>query len=241
MAASTCLLHPPSPISVFDSDGEVIDGSKKQLCAEDSAMTLMVFDWDDTLLPSSWLSSLGLRLDTPSEEISDNVRECLAAHSASVCALLGQALERGQVIIITNAEMNWVEFSAAHFMPSVVPFLDKMRVISARSTYEPEFPNDALEWKVQAFQHVVDNKFSKDQDGQQKTVISFGDSISEREAVLRVAAGMPNTYTKSIKFVERPDLEQLHRQVELVRGCLEYITTCQQNLDLMLTIQLLYN
>ena len=53
-------------------------------------------------------------------------------------------------------------------------------------------------------------------------------------------ANLPNTYCKSVKFVERPNLEQLRREVDLVRNCLDYISGCASDLDLMLTIQLLY-
>lgn len=50
-----------------------------------------------------------------------------------------------------------------------------------------------------------------------------------------------HTRTKSIKFVERPTLEQLKRQVDLVTSCFEEIARHNGSLDLMLTIQLLYN
>lgn len=244
MSASACLLQPPSPSSVFDTDGaegnaavEIKDTSKNGTEFDNTAI---IFDWDDTLLPSSWLTIHGFRLDTPASDIPQNVVDSLAVHASSVVALLGKALELGEVVIITNAETGWVELSASRFIPAVCPMLDKIQVVSARSTYEPQFPNDALEWKIQAFQQQIDSKFTVDYDSMQKTVISFGDSVSERDAVHRVAAGMPNTFTKSIKFVERPDLEQLHREVELVRGCMDYICSCEQDLDLMLTIQLLY-
>lgn len=51
----------------------------------------------------------------------------------------------------------------------------------------------------------------------------------------------PYARVKSIKFVERPTVEQLKRQVDLVTNCFEEITRHNGSLDLMLTIQLLYN
>jgi hypothetical protein len=39
-------------------------------------------------------------------------------------------------MIITNAAEGWVEFSANRFMPSVVPCLEKVKIVSARARYE---------------------------------------------------------------------------------------------------------
>ena len=74
-----------------------------------------------------------------------------------------------------------------------------------------------------------------------RNILSFGDSIHERAAIHKVTATMgPEVRTKSIKFVERPTVEQLKRQVDLVLSCFEDICRHNGNLDLMLTIQLLY-
>ena len=48
----------------------------------------------------------------------------------------------------------------------------------------------------------------------------------------------PETLTKSIKFVERPSMEQLWRQLELVTNCFKDICSHDGDLDLMLTISL---
>ena len=75
-----------------------------------------------------------------------------------------------------------------------------------------------------------------------RNILSFGDSVHERSAILKVTAAMgAGVRTKSIKFVERPTLEQLKRQVDLVASCFDAIVGHSDNLDLMLTIHLLYN
>jgi hypothetical protein len=75
-----------------------------------------------------------------------------------------------------------------------------------------------------------------------RNVISLGDSVHERMALQRVTAAMgPDVRTKSVKFVERPSVEQLKRQVDLIHSCFADICRHDGSLDLMLTIQLLYN
>jgi hypothetical protein len=195
--------------------------------------TVIIFDWDDTLLASSFLSSKGYRLDSTIERTPD-IDSQLRDLEQSVCTVLSLALSYGCVHIITNAETGWVQLSAQKFIPGVVPFLSKVKVISARSTYEGMFPESPLKWKFYAFQEKLSKSFADMKT--KKNIISFGDSHVEREAVRAVTRGLPNTRTKSVKFAERPSMEQLRRQIELVTNCFQYIHTHDGDLDLQLTV-----
>jgi hypothetical protein len=192
--------------------------------------TVIFVDWDDTLLCSSYLSGAGYRLDSDLESSSAIDRE-LKELEASVIGLLRLAMSFGEVHVVTNAETGWVQLSAKKFLPGVVPVLDHVNVLSARSTYETMFPDAPVKWKFCAFQEKLfsDNKSPKN-------VISFGDSHVEREAVRAVTRGLPNTKTKSVKFAEKPSLEQLRRQLELVTNCFQYIHSHEGDLDLQLTV-----
>lgn len=112
---------------------------------------MIIFDWDDTLLCSTWLAARGLRLDSP-KELPAEARAQLGVLEDSVCVLINTALAYGPVCIITNAERGWVELSAKKFMPSVVPLLSRVRVLSARSTFEADFPCPT-DWKVSTIIH----------------------------------------------------------------------------------------
>jgi len=193
-------------------------------------MTVVFLDWDDTLLCSSHLSGAGYRLDSVMEGCSALERE-LKDLETSVISLLRLAMSFGDVHVVTNAETGWVQLSAKKFLPGVLPFLDRVKVLSARSTYEPMFPESPVKWKFCAFQErlFADLKTPKN-------VISFGDSHVEREAVRAVTRGLPNTRTKSVKFAEKPSMEQLRRQLELVVNCFQYIHGHEGDLDLQLTV-----
>lgn len=196
--------------------------------------TVIVFDWDDTLLSSSFLSQRGYRLDTPMP-VAGELVDALAALAAAVCAVMEQAMAHAdRVIIITNAETGWVELSAAKFLPTVVPLLKRVTVLSARSTYERLFPASPLQWKFYAFQQHLAQTLA--QTCVAKNVLSFGDSHVERQAVRAVTRGAVNTRTKSVKFAERPSLDQLRREIELVHNCFQYILTHAGDLDLQLTV-----
>lgn len=211
--------------------------------------TAFLFDWDDTLLASSWLAQRGLRLDSVGP-LPLEAQQQLALLEQSVIKILRRALEFGPVHVITNAEHGWVELSARKFLPGTLEVLSCVRIVSARTCYEKDFPNQPKEWKVAAFRSELDCRFGSrmmldcDNLKQQQlplNIVSFGDSIHEREALLVVSKELQGARAKSVKFVERPTIEQLQRQLELVHGYMDHINTYEGHLDLMLTVQLLYS
>jgi len=195
--------------------------------------TMIIFDWDDTLLASSFLSSKGFRLDTDPKRILECEAQ-LKELEQSIISVLTLAQQYGDVHIVTNAETGWVQLSAQKFIPGVLPYINKLNVLSARSTYEGRYPDAPLKWKFYAFQDKLASLFA--QPKKSKNIISFGDSHVEREAIRAVTRGYPNTRTKSVKFAERPSLEQLRRQIELVTNCFQYICNHDGDLDLQLTV-----
>jgi len=196
--------------------------------------TVIIFDWDDTLLASSYLSGRGLRLDTEKSKIME-IESQLKELENSVNALISLALQYGSVCVITNAETGWVQLSAQKFLPGLVPILSRVNILSARSTFESRYPESPLKWKFYAFQERLANTLFN-QHKKMKNILSFGDSHVEREAVRAVTRGAPNTRTKSVKFAERPSMEQLRRQIELVTNCFQYIHNHDGDLDLQLTV-----
>lgn len=221
-----------------------------------SPNTVIMFDWDDTLLASSFLSARGYRVDcveSPAVLSDPSDAAQLRAQEQCVVSLLTLALSYGTVNIVTNAETGWVELSAQKFMPAVLPLLSRVNVLSARSTFEPAYPEAPLKWKYYAFHERLRSVFgdgcmdaraaeadiaSLPAGDMKRNIVSFGDSHVEREAIRAVTRGVPGWRCKSVKFAERPTVEQLRRQLELVSNCFHYIATHPADLDLQLTVTL---
>lgn len=201
--------------------------------------TVIFLDWDDTLLCSSFLSSEGFRLDSDMTDADHDMLGQLKELETCVINVIKLAITFGDVHIVTNAETGWVQLSAQKFLPGVVPMLSKLKVLSARSTYENMFPDSPLKWKYYAFQERLSHLFANGD--RSKNILSFGDSHVEREAIRAVTRGFPNTRTKSIKFAERPSIEQLQRQIELVTNCFQYILNHEGDLDLCMSLSVTPN
>lgn len=207
---------------------------KRQEFKERVQETLMIFDWDDTVLPSTWIQCQGLRLDE-SSEVNSWQRAQLAEAAAITAETLRIAKQHGKVVIVTNAERGWIELSCQKFLPTLYPMLENIKVLSARTTYEGPARSSALDWKLKAFEDEITRIFGTDivkDPSRKKNVVSFGDSVHEREALLRATSQLPNCQSKSLKFCERPDISQIIKQHTLITGCFERLVHHDGNLDL---------
>mmetsp|Transcript_43184 Transcript_43184/g.122149 ORF Transcript_43184/g.122149 Transcript_43184/m.122149 type:complete len:319 (-) Transcript_43184:339-1295(-) len=101
--------------------------------------TIIIFDWDDTLCPSSWIraNKRVLSFFRPAPNI-EKFQRPLRELQVNCEALLKFAMKLGTVIIVTNAMEPWVETSCRNFLPGLMPLISELPVIYARSIYETQ-------------------------------------------------------------------------------------------------------
>jgi len=192
--------------------------------------TLLIFDWDDTVLPTSWLAAEGL-LQGSSPEPSDEQSSKLRALAAVVSRTLACARRCGRVIIITNAEQGWVEWSCRRFLPGLGASLRGLQVVSARGDFEPQgFATE--EWKCLAFAREVGAYYRGGAAGGRWNVLSLGDSIHEHRALVRATEGVPRCSAKALRFSPMPQVETLVEQHELVASTLCKVVQLSEDLDI---------
>lgn len=158
--------RPSSPSSTYSfgmscsSEKDETPAAKKE--PRTDIATAIVYDWDDTLLPSHFLAKIGAEPITGALAHIDpaSVRQ-LADIEDMVCKILKRSIEavgEGNVIIITAAQNGWIDISAEAFMPRTIPYLEKCHIISARSMFEPQGVSIS-HWKHYAFQFALQNYF----------------------------------------------------------------------------------
>ena len=171
---------------------------------------LIIFDWDDTLLPTSFLLSKNL-IDTENK-LSEKTQLKINKLEELVKNLLELSLSKGDVYIVTNAGEGWVEDSTKKFYPNIKDILDKIEIISARKDYEKKYPNDTKLWKIGAFLNL-----KKRLNGDLITnIVCLGDSVFEMDAGKILASNFIHAVIKTIKFMESPKPEELNKQLNLV-------------------------
>jgi len=197
--------------------------------------TIIIFDWDDTLCPSTTcMRQHGLSvLGAPPE---GELAESLEALTQEAQALIEKASELAEkVVVVTNAEEGWVDLSCKAWMPSLKGTLASCEVCSARSTWEPRGVASPAGWKARAFEAAVDRFYSSYPNQSWKNILSIGDAPHEREALARVvrwAPGGKKCRSKSVKFVLRPSIQQLTRELQMLRDSLKEIVEHNDDLDL---------
>jgi len=197
--------------------------------------SVIIFDWDDTLCCTSYLSSSNIHYGT--KEIPNNIQKELLRLDLKIKEIITYLIKQHSVIkIITNSQIEWFVYSAKYYLPSVYYFYEHkdIDVISARTNFANLYPNEPDKWKKYAFSSmsIGNNNIN---------FISFGDNETERNAAHNLEQIFKDSLVKSIKFIDNPTCEQLYRQLEMIQNNINFIIHHNGNLDLMLTISIMSN
>jgi hypothetical protein len=202
--------------------------------------TLIIFDWDDTLCPSTWLQMQGLQITPGSPIPTQEQKADLGKVARCVIRTLRRAKRLGHVIIVTNGERGWVELSCGKFLPEVGPLLEGIKVVSANSMFKHTRPQSPVHWKRLAFRAEITSFCQARQmfadTGCQKHMVSVGDSMQERTALMEAMEVRNDCWGKSMKLLERPSPDQLVKQHELLRNCLRPFVEYEGSLDMCLEV-----
>ena len=188
--------------------------------------SLIIFDWDDTLLPTSYLTQVGFF--NPNMNINAIDQKKISKIEKSAYKILKLAISKGDAYIITNAEEGWVEYSIQRFYPKLYEILPKINIISARGEWENTYPGDSREWKIQTFLRLQERLNKK----LVTNIICLGDSFCEMEAGRVLAKCFREAFVKTIKFKEFPKLDDLNKQLLLVFNQFNSICSAVKNLTI---------
>lgn len=225
---------------VFTGEGLAEDDSPGSCRSTGSAaefhkpdQTIMLFDWDDTLCPSSYCMAQ-LKLEV-FDSVPEDMRPMMEKIAENAQRVLEQAEELGKVVIVTNAEEGWVELSCRSWLPALLPTVQRLEtIVSARSTWEPFGVSSPAGWKERAFRQEIERFYDRYPEQSWKNILSVGDAPHEREALFRVtnAYAYSKCRPKSIKFGVRPSLEQLSQELETLLTNLKDVVYHNGPLDL---------
>ena len=220
--------------NAFDGLDRINSNSKATEC-------LIIYDWDDTILPTSWLRSLGYLSNNISDMIGTPPPN-LPAHVASMMRLIEdttvenfrQAMSLGRVIIITNSSCLWVPFTAKRFFPKLSQIIEAggFEVYSARPAQAenagPNYvylPSMAVTWKTDKFREMLGTT-------PYQTCVSIGDGFAERCAVLAIATSKMSG--KAVRFPLQPSGAVMLEQLKHMLRNLEDIVMDNRTGDLYL-------
>ena len=191
---------------------------------------LFFFDWDDTLLCTSYLVPTGALNEM---EVNKKDKPIISSLDSLASKLLAKTLKLGYVFIVTNGAPGWVELSSTKFYPETAKVLKNVKIISARGLCEKNLPGDIRQWKTKAFKYALDTIQIKK--NIPTNIIFFGDSIIEMESSYNVKECFSNAYLKTIKFKENPSHTELEKELKIIFNQLDSILTNFKNLSIKVT------
>lgn len=212
--------------------------------------TVFLLDWDDTCCATSYLERCGVMadLDTRVEEFAPQLARYLRLLEQRVLTLLKTAARLGTVMIVTNAGDGWVELSSSRFLPAVSAFLQRherdIKIVSARARYVHAFRTQPLQWKALTFADELRPLLLRSQQVPPTTttsareplhVVVLGDSIGDQYAA-HAAAGTLTAeghalVLKVVKFLERPTIDQLCKELAVVLDHIYAMTVHASSFD----------
>jgi hypothetical protein len=220
--------NPPSPLPQAESEHT----------ATYSDSTVTVLDWDDTLMPSTWLKDQGLSSAALADKfgITKEMVDACEEVAVHVQRVIQKAQEYGKVFIITNGTHGWVEKSCELFMPSIRNLVLSLPIISAADLYR-YFSKDPISWKRMAFRRDLLDRAFGGMPRAARVVISIGDGYAEQQASRNLM--MIGSYSqvgllsvRSLKIVESSSPAVLIRQLDEICQVLPSLATQSGDFDL---------
>lgn len=216
------------------------------------ASTVIMLDWDDTLLPTT---SIRNRPSTMSRTNRLDLDAKLRRHAAQVELVLRAARSVAHVSIVTLSKRGWVPKSAGLYLPGL-DIQALLRELDVTVYYAQEDSDNcpgalaAEDWtslKRSAMARCLDDwlaagVFRKcNLDGTSPdfvSVVSVGDSVAEQQAAMSLtgsAAGVvpdKQLLCKTLKLMDQPTLEQLGEELLLLPALLRTVAACDTDVDL---------
>lgn len=172
---------------------------------------LTCFDWDDTILGTTFLQTLATAESISIMDVtldhSTYVKFKLIDSSAS--QMLTIALNFGSVIIVTNADIGWIEATGPKFVPMTFDLIKthKITVLSASGRYR-HMTDCHTQWKFLTMCDILPTH-------QLELFVSVGDSLAEKKAASQlkdVCGSIKPRAIKTVKMIDSPSLTNLHFQ-----------------------------
>eukprot|EP00397_Hematodinium_sp_SG-2012_P017406 GEMP01017797.1.p1 GENE.GEMP01017797.1~~GEMP01017797.1.p1 ORF type:complete len:360 (+),score=114.53 GEMP01017797.1:212-1291(+) len=190
----------------LEEDAEGEDGNRdSQIKFAHPEQTIIIFDWDDTLFPTTWIrhdKNIHWRYPLAEQTNTYDAKDLAALTKQlkllqdNVEKVLTLAMKLGHVVIVTLARPPWVELSCDNFFTHIGRFVTKhgIKVVYAQDmdgkarTYDKQkfaSSEDAERFWIQKKQNAIMGEiadFYSKSASSWKNVISLGDSDFERFA-----------------------------------------------------------
>ena len=155
--------------------------------------TLIIFDFDDTLFCTKYFDTFTLSYQdiftckTSLEEINPCLVRELKELENTIIELFINLQQNYDIIIISNANMKWINNCLTHFLGELKEFINEnnIKIYSAKSMFSKICKNKN-EWKIKCFKKVINDLYKNQIKYIDLNVVSVGDNNEEKKAVFNL-------------------------------------------------------
>eukprot|EP00448_Togula_jolla_P006413 CAMPEP_0170598596 /NCGR_PEP_ID=MMETSP0224-20130122/16335_1 /TAXON_ID=285029 /ORGANISM="Togula jolla, Strain CCCM 725" /LENGTH=446 /DNA_ID=CAMNT_0010923165 /DNA_START=1 /DNA_END=1342 /DNA_ORIENTATION=- len=219
----------------------------------DSCKPIFIFDWDDTLSPTTFLElavmpslssngrascNVSQTLDSLNEDSPYYIR--LKEHAVIVESILREAASLGHVAIVTLASVQWFDISAKAFFPGldIQALLEELNI----SVHFGERTRKRTSCRIDARTIAKTNAMltvltASNYPVSKWNVLSIGDSVTERTALKRCFAKSRGRFSfssqlcKTVKLKAYPTIQELSYELLSLEKHLERLIKCDKGFD----------
>ncbi len=176
--------------------------------------TVIIFDWDDTLYPTTYVHHVGMTSNQ------------ILLLDSIIYKLFTTCLNYGQIYIITNASMDWIVHTISA-LPQTSNIINYLKIISARDDNIKAINNISY-WKSMSFKKEYTTLLAIHKN---LNIISIGDAYYEHNALVNLHDYKNNNILKTIKCKSNPSFEILCEELIILTKMLNTAIINKTHID----------
>lgn len=192
--------------------------------------SLIIFDFDDTLFCTQYFDTFTLSYQdifsgkTSLEEINQCLVRELKELEATIIALFMNLQQNCDIIIISNANMKWINNCLTYFLEELKEYINEnnIKIYSAKNMFSKIVKNK-MEWKIKCFKKVINDLYKNHLKNSYLNVISVGDNNEEKKAVFNLEKTNCKIKAKFIKMISYPSAATIILQLKYLNNNLNNI------------------
>lgn len=201
---------------------------------------IIIIDWDDTLFPTTWLNQNKINLEN-----IESIEEYILYFNEIdrlISDLLYSYNRLGHLYIVSNASIDWIKLCLNRLPKTKYVIVESnIRIVSARDVYSKlNIPSN--QWKIHSFKDIIKNILINNIiDDKLLNIISIGDASYEYDALINLDNYFKNNkievnyLLKSVKFIEKPHVDIVIEQLNMIKQNTSYIINKIGYVDLKFT------
>lgn len=184
--------------------------------------SLIMYDWDDTIAPTTWLQNVVMA----SEDFSV-FSEALAEHTRLITEVLLASHAVSRVCIVTLCTERWLRLNFDHFFIGIRDLLVRLGIKVVHCHYDEISAASLVESKRVAMRECLAEYYPDT--SVRRNVLSIGDKHIEREALITL--GDEASIFKTVKFREKPTHSHVEAQLKLLTPLLPELVAEKSDFD----------